>query len=162
MNGVEVTKAALQSSHGLTTALLKDLSDADLLVRPVPGANHIAWQFGHFIAGEVHMVRELAPSARLPELPAGFAEQHNKESAGKDTGFLTRAQYIELFDRVRQATIAYAGGLSDADLDRPNTGSMAQFAPTVGAKLLLIANHPVMHIGQFSVVRRKLGKPILF
>jgi hypothetical protein len=39
---------------------------------------------------------------------------------------------------------------------------MAKFAPTVGAMLLLNANHVLMHAGQFSVVRRKLGKPVLF
>ena len=37
-----------------------------------------------------------------------------------------------------------------------------EFAPTLGAMLLLNANHVMMHAGQFSVVRRKLGKPILF
>ena len=39
---------------------------------------------------------------------------------------------------------------------------MAKFAPTVGAMLLLNANHTMMHAGQFTVVRRKLGKPVLF
>jgi hypothetical protein len=27
---------------------------------------------------------------------------------------------------------------------------------------MLISNHSLMHTGQFSVVRRKLGKPVLF
>jgi hypothetical protein len=39
---------------------------------------------------------------------------------------------------------------------------MAKFAPTVMALFLLTANHQMMHAGQFSVVRRKLGKPVLF
>jgi hypothetical protein len=38
---------------------------------------------------------------------------------------------------------------------------MARIAPTVGALFLLGANHELMHAGQFVVVRRKLGKPIL-
>ena len=49
-----------------------------------------------------------------------------------------------------------------AGLDRPTTGRMAKFAPTVGAMLLLVSNHTLMHGGQFTVVRRKLGKPVLF
>ena len=52
--------------------------------------------------------------------------------------------------------------MRDADLDTPTTGPMAQWAPTLGAILLLTANHALMHAGQFSVVRRKLGKPVLF
>jgi hypothetical protein len=34
--------------------------------------------------------------------------------------------------------------------------------PSLGGALLLAANHVMMHAGQFTVVRRKLGKPIAF
>ncbi|MBV8230589.1 MAG: hypothetical protein JO329_11450, partial [Planctomycetaceae bacterium] len=46
--------------------------------------------------------------------------------------------------------------------DRPATGKVAAFAPTLGHVLLLASNHTLMHAGQFSVVRRLLGKPVLF
>ena len=36
------------------------------------------------------------------------------------------------------------------------------FTPTLGALIILIANHTMMHAGQFTVVRRKLGKPVIF
>ena len=62
----------------------------------------------------------------------------------------------------RKATIAALSKLSDADLDRPTTGPMAQFAPTLGQLFLAASNHTLMHAGQFTVVRRKLGKPVLF
>jgi hypothetical protein len=39
---------------------------------------------------------------------------------------------------------------------------MAKFAPRLGDLFQLVANHTLMHAGQFSVVRRKLGKPVLF
>jgi len=39
---------------------------------------------------------------------------------------------------------------------------MAKIAPTLGALILLQSNHTLMHAGQFTVVRRKLGKPVLF
>jgi hypothetical protein len=39
---------------------------------------------------------------------------------------------------------------------------MAAMAPTLGAQFILAANHTMMHQGQFSVARRKLGKPVLF
>jgi hypothetical protein len=142
---------------------LGDLSDADLLVRPVPAANHIAWQLGHLISAEKHLAGQV-PGISFPELPAGFEEQHSKETAAQEPpkGFLSKGQYLELFSRMREATLAALGKMSDADLDRPTTGSMAQFAPTHGALLLAVSNHTLMHAGQFSVVRRKLGKPVLF
>jgi uncharacterized damage-inducible protein DinB len=164
MKGCQVLDTALNSTQRLTNDYLTDLSDADMVVRPVPGANHIAWQLGHLIASEINLVRSQLPNAAYPELPAGFAEQHRQEMATHESpkGFLGKQQYLDLFNRVREATKATVAKLSDADLDKPSTGNMAQFAPTLGAFLMLIVNHTMMHAGQFSVVRRKLGKPVLF
>ena len=39
---------------------------------------------------------------------------------------------------------------------------MARLAPTLGALFFLMASHEMMHAGQFTVVRRQLGKPVLF
>ena len=39
---------------------------------------------------------------------------------------------------------------------------MAAYMPTYGAMFSLLAGHTMMHAGQFTVVRRKLGKPVLF
>jgi hypothetical protein len=164
MNATVVVQKALDSTNHLASWFLSDLSDADLFVRPVPGANHIAWQFGHLIHSQRQMVASQLPGAALPELPAGFAEKHDNKNTKDDgpAGFATKAVYLELFGKIHQATTAAIQKLSDADLDRPSTGPMAQFAPTLGEFLLLIANHTMMHAGQFSVTRRKLGKPVLF
>ena len=163
MNAREAIKTSLTSTKELPGWFLADLSDADLLVRPVPGANHIAWQLGHLISSEANLAKVL-PGAAYPELPAGFAERHNKAAASVDPpkGFATKQQYLELFDKTRTATLAALQKLSDTDLDKPTQGEMARFAPTLGALLLLTSSHVVMHTGQFSVVRRKLGKPVLF
>jgi hypothetical protein len=164
MRGVDAVRGALQSTQNLLTWFLGDLSDADLVVRPVPGANHIAWQMGHLIQSEQSIIGADVPTARYPELPAGFADRHNKESQAKETpgDFCSREEYVDLFTRTRQATIAALEGLSDADLDRPTQGTMKKYAPTLGSLFLLVSNHALMHGGQFSVVRRKLGKPVLF
>jgi hypothetical protein len=52
--------------------------------------------------------------------------------------------------------------LTDADLDKPTPGDWAQWAPNLGALLVLTANHTLMHAGQFSVTRRALNKPVVF
>ena len=162
MTGQDAIRTALQSTQHLLNWYVGDLSDADLLVRPAPGANHIAWQLGHLIGAEPHLGGMIGFS--YPALPAGFAEQHGKETAAQDPprGFGTKGQYLELFAKMRQVTLDNLAKLSDADLDRPTEGNMAKFAPTAGALLLLMANHTTMHSGQFTVVRRKLGKPVLF
>jgi uncharacterized damage-inducible protein DinB len=163
MNAKDAIKTALASTQQILQSYLSDLSDADLLVRPVPQANHIAWQLGHLISAENTMVNSIAPGA-CPDLPAGFADQHNKSTAAKEpaTGFRTTEEYLGLFQKTRAGTQAALAKMSDSDLDKPTTGQMAKFAPTVGAWFLLQANHTLMHAGQVSVARRKLGKPIVF
>ena len=159
MNATAVIRKTLESTQHLLTWFLGDLSDADLLVRPVPGANTIAWQLGHLIASE-SMAAKHIPAAKYPELPAGFAERHdNKRAADDGPGLASKAVYLDLFAKARAATLAAVDRMSEADLDKPTGWDLA---PTLGQLLLLISNHTMMHAGQFSVVRRKLGKPVLF
>jgi hypothetical protein len=164
MKATAAVKIALNSTHDLMNMYLSDLSDADLLVRPVPAANHIAWQIGHLIHSEKQLVIQELPDAAYPELPAGFSERHANKNAGAEStqGFATKAEYLDLLKRTHAATLAALDKLSDADLDRPTKGQMAKFAPNLAALFQLLANHTLMHAGQFSVVRRKLGKPVLF
>jgi uncharacterized damage-inducible protein DinB len=164
MGGIKALRHALQSTKHLVTWFLNDLTDDELLVRPTDGANHIAWQMGHLITADPAMIREQIPDAVYPELPAGFDARYanTAESQSASTGFLSRAEYADLFTKVRDATIAALDKLTDADLDRPTVGNMAPYAPTLGDLFLLVSNHSLMHGGQFSVVRRKLGKPVLF
>jgi hypothetical protein len=164
MNGKDAIKTALRSTGHLVNWFLSDLSDADLLVRPVPGANHLAWQLGHLIAVEHRTIEKNLPGAALPELPAGFRDRYTRETAASDdTGaFLKKAEYQALFNNQREASITAVEQLAEADLDRPTTGPVAKLAPTVGALLLLTSYHTTLHLGQVSVVRRKLGKPVLF
>jgi uncharacterized damage-inducible protein DinB len=162
MNAKDVLKTALKANHEILAKYLADLSDADLLVRPVSGANHIAWQLGHLIATETRLVGMIA-GGKPPALPAGFAEQHSKTAAASEatTGFRTKAEYLGLYNQVREATLAALANLPETDLERAVTGEVARIAPTVGALFFLAANHEMMHAGQFAVTRRKLGKPIV-
>jgi hypothetical protein len=163
MNAGAAIQNALTSTQQILNWYVSDLADADLLVRPAPNANHIAWQLGHVIAAERGLMSAQGLPHPYPELAAGFSERYlNKESSAANEGFGTKAQYLDLFEKIRGATIANAAKLSDADFDKPTVGNMAKFAPTLGALFILQANHTMMHAGQFTVVRRKLGKPVLF
>jgi hypothetical protein len=162
MTAKDVIKSVFNSNFNVLSQYLSDLSDAELLMRPVPNANHIAWQLGHLISAEINLL-SIVPGGGPLELPAGFAERHGKETAGLEPpkNFLTKAEYLSIFKKVRQQTFAKLEKLPDADLDKPNTGPLAKFAPKIGDLFLLVANHQMMHGGQIVVLRRKLGKPIL-
>src|SRR5258708_3247093 len=101
MKGTEVIQRALKGTAQSLNMYLADMSDADLLVRTSPNANHIAWQLGHLVFAEGFLDKGVLPNAKYPELPAGFDAKHKKETAGKDTGFGTKAEYLNLFNKAR-------------------------------------------------------------
>lgn len=160
------TKQAITSTMDISLMVLKqyvgDLSDAELMQRPGPGCNHLAWQLGHLISSECGLLESLAPGA-APELPAGFKDTHEKENAVSDNpkDFCTKQQYVDLLDKVNAATRTALEKVSDADLDKPAPENFRAMFPTAGQIWILIATHPLMHAGQFVPVRRALNKPIV-
>jgi hypothetical protein len=164
MRAKEVVKIALTSTQNLVPMYLSDVTDAEVAVHPVPGANNIAWQLAHLTTAEEYLLGDQLPGVQYPEIPAAIANLGNERTGKVDPpgGYLSKAQYVEWFNKMRAATIAAVDKLSDSDLDRPVTNTMAKFAPTLGALLILTANHTLMHGGQFTVVRRALNKPVAF
>ena len=127
-------KDAIRSSINLSSMVLKtyisDLDDADLLRRPGEGCNHLAWQLGHLISSEIHLLSMVAPGHGV-ELPEGFAEAHSKENCNNDdpASFHGKQTYVELFDKVRTASLAALDSYAESDLDKPAPEDFRQFAP---------------------------------
>jgi uncharacterized damage-inducible protein DinB len=164
MNSIELLVRQITGAGEWLRMTLNDFTDADLMVRPTPGANHSMWQLGHLIAGEVKMMNQIKPGS-MPELPAGFAEKFTKATSGIDDPKqfgVTKQQLMDLFAKVRTATIAYVQTLKNEDLRKPAPVGMRDYCPTVGDVLGLQTSHVMMHMGQMQVARRKLGKPVLF
>ncbi len=164
MRGKDVVKNALTSAQDTMLMFLGDLADKDLTVRPVPGANNIAWQLAHLTTAEKFLLEGELPNVEYPAIPPAIAELGSDRTGKADPagGYLSKAHYIEALGKMRAATLAAVEKLSDNDLDKPVTNVMAKYAPTLGALLILTANHTLMHGGQFTVVRRMLNKPVIF
>lgn len=163
MNAREVIKFSYGTPDGICRGYLNDLTDADLLVRPVPGANHIAWQMGHLIESEYGMIETICPGSS-PPLPAGFKEKHQKQTAASNDphAFYKKDEYLKLYDQVRGGTFKALDTVRETDFDKPGPEQFRDFAPTIAAIFLLQPQHWLMHSGQWAMVRRKLGKPPLF
>lgn len=161
MNTHDAIRALLATSHLVLTRYLSDLADEDLLVRPVPGANHIAWQLGHLITSEYMMIEGIKPGSS-PVLPDEFIAASRRDMIAVDEAksFFPKATYLSLYDAQRAATLAVLPSFSPSDLDAPGPEKMRAYAATVGDVFLTCGTHELMHAGQFAVVRRKLGKPI--
>ena len=163
MQAKDVILRTWEANDRIIGMYVEDLQDHELLIRAVDGMNHIAWQLGHLILGERRMIESIRPGVS-PALPEGFEEAYDKESATSDDSgrFLSKAEYRRLAAAQRQASKEVLASLSDADLDAPGSEFLRTYAPTVGAVLLMVGTHGLLHCGQFVGVRRKVGKPVLF
>ena len=162
MNAPQHCQSTAELCNYVLDSYLADLTDAELMTRPGPGCNHLAYQLGHLIESHVSMMNDLSPGSG-PELPAGFKQKHSKESAGSNNpdDFYKKDEYVALLAKCREAAKAELAKATDADFDKPAPESMRQWFPTVGHIWALIATHPLMHSGQFVPVRRSLGKPVV-
>ena len=120
MSPKDALRLSIGMSDYIVDAYIKDLDDADLLIRPVPGMNHIAWQLGHLISAERSFVEKIKPGSS-PPLPAGFDEAHSKETTTLDDPkkFLSRAEYQDLWKKQRAATLAYSTRFPNPSSTRP-------------------------------------------
>ncbi len=165
---MEAKQLLVQNLHGnleFLKSTLKDFSDADLFVRPCPGANHVAWQLGHLCGAESFMVG--AAGGKPADLPKEMGDVFKKEAATIDDPakfgqFASKEVLLSAFGKVRQSSIAWVQSLSDADLDKPCPEKFRSWSPTFGILAAGLVTHVTMHIGQMQVARRKLGKPVLF
>lgn len=154
---------SLNSNLAILKRTLDDFSDQDMLARPTADANHAAWQVGHTIVAEANMVNGVRPG-RGVTLPEGWATKFNRDTARSDdpSAFPSKSQLLDTFSQVRAATIQLAQTVTPQELQMPAPERIRAMAPTVGHLLFLIPSHTMMHVGQLQVIRRKLGKPVLF
>lgn len=159
MTAKDVIRTTMGTSAFVLSEYLSDLTDAELTQRPAPGLNAVAWQVGHLIESEHGMISALGH--KMPELPTGFTENHNRDAAaGDNTKYLKKSEYDALAATVRAATLKALDSTPDARLGEPGPESMRGYAPTVGAVFAMIGSHVLMHTGQIVPLRRKLNKPV--
>jgi hypothetical protein len=160
MNAPDALRFPIESGANIAKNYVADLSDADLLHRPAPKANHINWQIGHLIAAEHKMLSDAIPGS-MPPLPTGFAEKYAMDKAGVDDpkSLCTKAELMSTFETQRAATMAALAKATADDLDRKCEGWTPNLAAVFSGGA---AVHWLMHVGQWAVVRRQLGRPPLF
>jgi len=163
MTAIELMADFITRDLELLKWTLADFSDADMMVRPCPDAKHALWQLGHLVSSETFMVSEVKAGA-MPALPAGFNEKFDGKTTGVDDAkaLMPKAHLLELLDKARAASAEWVRGLKEEDLGKPAPQTLQAFAPTVGHVVLMLNTHLMMHLGQMQVIRRKLGKKVLY
>jgi DinB superfamily len=142
---------------------LADFSEADMMVRPVPGANHAAWQMAHLAGYVVSTAKAIAPEANL-SVPENLLQYRGTETSSSDDPaiFPTKARVLEIVELALNAQIGAVGKMSDEDLDKPTPEEFKRYGMNLAMMVLMGPLHTTMHMGQIQVIRRKLGKPVMF
>jgi hypothetical protein len=162
MSGVSIIRGAMKLSDFLVSAYLQDLTNDECLKRPAAGANHALWQLGHLIVADTHLVEACKPGS-VPPLPEGFTERYAKENAALDdpSAFDSKETLLQIYAERRKLIDDVLAGVSEDELDQPAPEAFRSKFPTVGSVFTLMAMHPTLHAGQWVVVRRMLGKPVI-
>jgi len=160
MSTADLLSKNILQTKGMIESALADFSDADMMFRPAKTANHAIWQLGHLANSVRNIVTTCDPSIAFPfEDDVRFGK--SKAPLDDAAFFPTRAELLGRWNQSMDIAAAWVAKLGDADFAKPSPERMQRFAPTVGNVAILLGSHPYMHLGQFQVTRRALGKPHL-
>src|SRR6476620_2496056 len=106
MNAKDAILLNINMANMICQGYLSDLTDSELLVRPVPGANHTAWPLGHLLVSEHEMVETAFPGS-MPALPAGFKEKYTADTSKLDSpgAFHPKSVYMSIYEQQRAGTL---------------------------------------------------------
>lgn len=163
MTSIELAARQLERGLDWLKMSLADFSEEDMYRRPVPAANHAAWQLGHLVASEAMMVNWIRPGTLA--VPPSIAGKFDPPQARVDdpAAFgVSKDELLAALESLRKQTVAFVRTLRPEDLDRPMPEKLQDYVPTVADTLTALLTHAIMHLGQFQVIRRALGKKVLF
>jgi hypothetical protein len=163
MSHTDLLANSLAGNFEMLKSHLADFSDADLIVRPVPAANHTAWQLSHLLGLEAMLCHMYAPEA-APKLPEGFKKLGGAEGSKIDDAaqFMKKDELLEHLGRTSKGLAGWVRAMTPEDLDKPGPAEFKGWVNTIGELIIGIGGHTMMHVGQIQVIRRKLGKKVLF
>jgi uncharacterized damage-inducible protein DinB len=163
MNTVDLLTDAFGRVQETVHDVVEGLTPDQLAARVGDDANSIAWLVWHLtrvqddhvagVAGIEQVWRSGGWSERfglsLPEMSTGYGHGPEDVAAVRvDSPDLLTGYY----DDVHEQTLAYVGGLTDADLDRVVDRAWDPHV-TLGVRLVSVINDDTQHAGQAAFVR---------
>lgn len=167
MTPAEVLTDSLERVRESVEAVLDGLGDEDLVARPAPDANTIAWLVWHLTRVEDDHVAAVAGHEQVWTAD-GFARRFDLPF---DDGAIGYGQSTEEVGQVRASaallgdyhravharTLDYLAGLAADDLDRV-VDDRWDPPVTLGVRLVSVVNDATQHVGQAAYVRGLLTR----
>ena len=165
MKTTDYIRTSIETSKMFTLSLLDDMKDAPLTQPTSKGGNHPLWILGHLTYAESNIISHIIQGNENPLI--GWKEMFGsgREPTTDAAQYLPWDEVRSKFDAVRENTLSFLDGLTDADLGKPSKNcphGREQIMGTIGGCLNMVALHPTLHYGQVADARRMAGRDRLF
>lgn len=165
MKTTDYIRTSIEASKMFTLSLLDDMKDAPLTQPTSKGGNHPLWILGHLTYSESNIISHIIQGNENPLI--GWKEMFGsgREPTTDAAQYLPWDEMRTKFGEVREKTMSFLDGLTDADLEKPSKKcppGREQMMGTIGSCFVIVALHPTMHYGQVADARRMAGRDRLF
>lgn len=147
---------------GYAQKLVADLTEEQMVLQPVPGKtmNHAAWVLGH-LAYAANSANARLKGLPNPASPAVIELLGNKSVPQSDRSkYASKAELLKSLEDAHAALAVTLRAATDEQLSAPSPEPMNKRFPKVGDFVVFIMTaHQVLHLGQFSALRRAAGLP---
>ena len=163
MNTSELLLEAFGRVHEAVPTVVEGLGDDDLAHRPDADANSITWLVWHLTRVQDDHVAAVADVEQV-WTSDGWFERFDLPLDVADTGWSHSSEQVAAVrvasadlltgyhEAVHRMTVAYLGGVDDAELDRV-VDTRWDPPVTAGVRLVSVAEDTMMHVGQAAYLR---------
>ncbi len=153
---------ALAFSYGVTTKLVEDIADDQMLHRPAPNCNHAAWLLGHLAYAADSFYRNF--SGKESVIPENYDAQFGMGSTPTDdaSDYPPKADMLDALEKAHAALAGWFKALPEERYGEALPEGLEMFGPNYAAVASTLAWHEGVHHGQLIEVRRSLGLPRAF
>src|SRR4051812_31192844 len=133
--------AVMTRGRGMMEKHLADFSDADMLARSSPAANHAAYQIGHLIRINDATVAAFVPSFKTEFPPKTDNASKAPPTSDDPSAFASKGELLTAYHAQLDALLAAVGKMSEADFDKASPDTFKNFAPTLGQLAMMVPFH---------------------
>ncbi|WAC54615.1 mycothiol transferase [Gordonia sp. SL306] len=162
MRSIDVLIDGLGRVSDNVHAVLDGITSDQLVHRPTPEANTIAWLVWHLTRAQDAQIADVAGTEQV-WTSAGFHERFGLPFPPSASGYGQSAEEVgqvvaepdllrEYYDATHDVSIEYLSALTDDDLDRVIDENWDP-PVTLGVRLISIVDDDAQHVGQAAYVR---------
>lgn len=158
----EVIIQQLGTGHFLLEKFTSDFSDEEYFKIPIPGTNHPAWVMGHLACSEDSAVSGIAGKEMRIAQDTHDLFKGGSECIADASKYPSRGELDEMLKNSHAHLLEALQTFDESKWNDPSPeGFPKDFFPTLGSVWAMQSTHQFWHIGQLSVCRRALSKPMV-